>query len=869
MVSRLLLRALLPREEAEFILGDLEEDFQRMVEDAGAGRARRWYRRQAAGTLVARVVRRPAPFETWRREGRLALRRLVRSPGYSVTAVGTLALSIGGVLAITALAAGVLRPLPLPDPDALVAVWETRNAEQSWVAPANYIDWRRTSTTFSGLAAHDTRSTSATVGDLATRERVVSVSSNFFDVLGVPPALGRGFDPTFDTDFAQRVAVLSHRGWEQHFGARPDVIGQTFLADDVRYEVIGVTPEGFTFPDDGVFAWLRSPFEAPEINAPTDITVMRDAWYFQVVGRLSPGADVEAAAAEMDAIASRLAGVHPETNRDSGVRLVPLLEQTVAGFEATLAALVLAVALILLGATLNVLQLTLARAESRERETAVCVAIGADRHDLRRSAMIEGWLVGLLGASIGLVLAQVTLSLGIDRLEAALPRTVDTTLTPLLLAMALALGAVAGSLIGGSLIASTAFDRRAGRPSSGLRAPRRAGRGHLLIATQVAVVITVGSASGLLGRSLSRLAAVDLGFEPGDLITLRVAIPDAPALPYGERIATYVDAAEAVRRLPGVESVGLGSNTPLTTGVRAGVRVDGVSPTPDPPNAGWQPVDPEYFTALGMTLLQGRAFERSDGTDAEDVAIVNQAFVRQVLADREPLGARVTMGLDGHDRPLTIVGVVADTRTAGPAQAAAAVLYRPLAQTDRFGANSIFVAARTVRGSATTTAPTASAAGRAIRGVAPGIPVYAETPGSELSRPFRSSQAVLFTVMALFAGTALLIGLVGVSGVALHAVRRRRSEIGVRMAFGATRSRITQEVVTRGLHGACLGVVPGLVLAALSGRALDRVLFDVGAADPTTLIGVACVVVGLTVVVLVPPARLAASVDPARSTRQE
>lgn len=864
VVLRGLLRLLLPREDAEYLLGDLEEDFHHQHSRHGPAGANAWYRRQAAGTIMARLVRRRAPLETWLREARFALRRLARTPGYTCTTAGTLALSIGGVVAIAALALGVLRPLPLPDPGALVAVWESRGADQRWVAPANYLDWRRAATTFSGLAAHDTRSVSVTVDGFATHEDVASVSGNFFDVLGVTAASGRTFDPALDAAFGERVAVISHEAWVTRFGSGSDVVGRTFLADDLSWEIVGVAPKGFAFPGDGLFAWLRSRTEAPELGGVADLPEMRDAWYFQVVGRLSQGADIDAARAEMDAIATRIGESFPDTNADSGILLVPLLEQTVSGFGSTLVALGLAVGLILLAGTVNVLQLTYARAESRGRETAVCIAIGADRRDLRRSAMMEGWLVGLTGALAGLALARLTVVLGMDGLRGVIPRAAEVSVTPGLAAVALGLGLIAGGLIGGSLLATNAPRKGRSGIRGALQNERSGFRGRLLIATQITVAITVGATSGLLGRSLAALASVDLGFVAEDVHTLRVAVPDAAARSYEERIALYDGVAESIRLTPGVTSVGLGSDSPLSTGMRAGVRLEGVGPTADPPDSGWQPIDEHYFDALGMTVLRGRPFTDGDSRDAQDVAIVNEAFVRTVLGGREAIGARVTMGLDGHDRPLTVVGVVADTRTAGPAVAPTAVLYRPLAQTDRYRARSIFVAARSTPGSP----PSAAAVRDAVRSVAPGLPVYSQADGIDLSRPWRASQAILFAVMTVFAGTALMIGLIGVYGVGLHAVRRRRSEIGVRMALGATAGQITREVVSRGLHGAALGVVPGLALAVLSGRALESVLYGVTATDPTTLLVASGLVLALTVVVLLPPARLAASVDPARSTRE-
>lgn len=842
-------------EDGEFISGDLLEDFNRKVAEAGAGPARAWYRRQVAATLLARLRAYGGPGD-WAREARHAFRRVRRDPGYALVSVTTLGLGIGGAIAVGSLARTVLQPLPFPDSHELVSVRETREGIPRSVAPANYFDWRTMSRTFAGLAAVSTTGASITVDEVATRERVATVSGNFFEVMGVDPEVGRAFDPTFDIEFPERELVLSSSAALQLFDRSEGVLGRTVLIDDLVYDVVGVMPPSFAYPDEGVVAWLRSPTEAPEIRGlPFSIAEMRDAWFFDVVGRLVPGRGLEVARSEMNQIAARLTELHPDTNTGAGILLVPMLDQTVADFDRVLTALALAVGLILAGALFNVLHLSLARSETRRADAAVRLSLGASRGQLAQSFMIEGWLLGLTGAALGALLASWGIAAAAVQLGDAIPRSVELGLPPELVAMGAALGLAAGSLIGTATFAAAAPDRD-------LRGRLRSGRGgRALVAVQVGVSIAVLTGTVLLAGSFEQLGRVDLGFEADGLVTARLSIPDAPARAYPERLATYRGVGDALRSRPGITAVSLGDEIPLRMGRQAGVHLDGAQGEGDPPNSGWQPIDHGYFETLGMRLVRGRDFASSDGPDGADVAVVNEAFVRNVLEGEPALGRFVTMGLDGHEHPLTIVGVVADTRSRGPAADPGPVLYRPMAQTERFGATSVLLAVRTGDSGDMATVR------NALRDIAPGMPLYQLASGRELLRPFRSAQAMLLAILTVFGASALLIGLVGVYGVGMHSVRRARREIGVRLALGATEGRITGEVIRRGMKSALFGVPPGLAAAWLVGRSVEGLLFGISAADPRVAGVVTLAVLGLTALAFFVPARVAATVDPSSATR--
>jgi predicted permease len=795
------------------------------------------------------------------RDLHLALRGLRRSPGFTVAATLTLGLGLGGAVAILALASAVLRPLPFPRADRLVSVAEVHRGERRGVAPANYLDWRRMAARFDGLAAYGDRSVSLTFSGTARRGRVAQVSGNFFQVLGVAPTLGRAFDATLDADFPGREAVVSHALWTDALGGDPGAVGRTFQVDDLTYEVVGVLPPGFAFPDAAVQAWLRSPHEAPDIRGfPGDLTTLRDAWYFDVVGRMSSGVSLARAAAEMDAVAGRLAELYPDTNRGAGVRLTPLLDETVASFRPTLVALALAVLLLLAAACVNVAHLAMARSAGRGEAMAVRVALGASRGSLLRHVLAEGWVLGAVGSVLGAILAAAAVRTAVSVFGSSLPRATEVGLSPGVLAGAAALGMAATTII--TLSTFRAPDGTPGRSLGNRSGGSRARDG--LVAAQVAATVALLAGATLVGRSMLNLSRVDPGFDAGDLVTLRVALPDARLRPYDERLAVYDALADRLEAVSGVTAVGLGSTSPLATGPAAGVFLAGSRDETDPPDAGWQPVAPGYFAAVGIPVLRGRAFDETDAAGGY-VGVVNETLARLRFGDEDPLGRQVTVGLDGHDHPITIVGVVGDTRTRGPALPAGSILYRPMSQTGRrgFAADAVFVAVR-----APGAPPTLPATVRdVIREAAPGLPVYAVTRGDELVAPFLQGSRGILLILGTFAATTLLLCMVGVYGVADYLVRQRRREIGIRLAVGADSARVMREVVGRGVARAAVGVPVGLGLTFLLGRALRSTLFEVPATDLATYVASGGAVLVVAALALLIPGRLAAHTDPATALR--
>lgn len=801
------------------------------------------------------------------RDLRHAVRALRRAPGYTLATVLTLALGLGGAITVLALGESVLRPLPFPDADRLVSLSEVHRGRERAVAPANYLDWRRLSTSFQALAAYSDRASSLTFAGEARRSRTAEVSGNFFQTLGVAPEVGRTFHPDLDVAFPRREAVLAHGLWAETFGGDPDAVGTTFQVEDLTYEIVGVMPQGFAFPDPSVQVWLRSPKEAPGVrDVPFNLLEARDAWYFRVVGRLAPGETVAGASREMDVLAARLAELYPDTNEDAGVRVTPLLDETVASFRPTLLALAIAVLLLLAAACVNVAHLTLARSTARSGAMAVRAALGATRGALVRHVLAEGWILGGLGSLAAAGLAVTAVRGTVAVFGATLPRATEAHVRPQVFVAALVLG----------VAVTTALTLLTFRESGGSVARRMGGRGGTrrggtrirdgLVVAQVAAAVALTAGSALVGRSLLNLSRVSPGFDTEGLVTLRVALPDARVRPYTERVNVFRSVADRIAAVPGVTAVALGSVGPMSQGPGASVYVAGNRDDRDAPNALWQPVAPGYFQALGIPLLQGRAFGEEDGPGL-DVGIVNEALARLRFPGEDPVGRQVTVGIDGHDHPITIVGVVGDTRAQGPALPARATLFRPMAQTGRrgFAADAVFLAARAPGAPGSMPATLRDA----IRQVAPGLPVYAVARGEELAAPFLQASRGVLLVLGVFAAMTLMLCAVGVYGVASYLVRQQRREIGIRLAVGADAGRVMGEVVKRGVGRAALGVPVGILLTLVLGRALRALLFQVPTADVLLYGTTGILVLGVAVMALLGPARVAARTDPATALRSE
>ncbi|MGE4067749.1 MAG: ABC transporter permease [Vicinamibacterales bacterium] len=813
------------------------------------------------------------------RDLRVGIRLFSRHPVLAVAAVCSLALGIGANTAIfSVLNAVVLRPLPVTEPDRLVVVWETfADTATRPVAPANFVDWRRESRTFEGLAAMGGFSANLTGRGEPERLRAASVSGNFFTTLGVTAPLGRTLLPSDDEADATPVAVLGDGLWQRMFGGSPSAIGQSLVLDGRPHTIVGVLPPRFALPTLGdTDVWLSGDHGIPRsFPFPGDLREVRDSHFIGVIGRLAPGATRAAAQAELTGVMQRLAEAYPDTNSGLGVNVVPLHEASVGDVRPLVTLLQAAVVVMLVIGCANVANLLLGLGASRQAEMGMRVALGAGRARLVRQLVAEALVLAVPGGVAGLLLAVVGLEALVALAPAGLPRLADvaidgtvlafTTGVTLATALAFGLGPAIGATRGGSLITPGAAR------IVGAGGARRWQQVMTVGELALAQVLLVGA--GLLLASFVAANRVDLGFTPEGRVAADLSLAadkylqPLPGEAESFRVDTgpkrrLVDAVVArVSAAPGVRAVAASFTAPMSGGPNRGVSIDG-DPEPAPgldSSADFQLVSTGYFRALGVTLLSGRVFADTDGAAAPPVAIVNQAFVDRYLPGRDPLRQVIRFGGDRHH---AIVGVVANARYRDVERQAEPTFYVPLAQNDERWPFLSFTA--WTDGDAAALAPVLR---RAIREADPGQPItrvrtYDEILGAALApRRFNT------LLVGLFALTALLLAGVGAYGVIAYAVASRTREMGVRAALGATPASLVGQVVLQGIALAAPALVLGTAGAFAVTRLMRTMLFGVSPGDPGTMLGVAAALAAVALLATVIPARRAAGADPVVALR--
>lgn len=805
---------------------------------------------------------------------RLGIRGLVRRPGFAAVAVLTLGLGVGANAALFSVVDTVLlRPLPYPEPQRLVQMWESdpRRPVRS-PSPADYLDVRRVAHSFQDLAAYNTVGGSLSGDGEPEAVRYASVTGNFFRTLGIDARLGSTFGPDAVAP-GVRVAVLSDGLWRRRFGGDPGVVGQRLRVDGVAYAIAGVMPPTFSFPADIEF-WVAAPGDVP--GSPFfdgDPRPIRDAWYHDVVGRLAPGVTLAQANQEMSALAGALAAEYPGPDEGLGIRLVSLRDETLGDVGPTLWLLLGATGLVLLVACSNVANLLLVRGMGRRGEMAVRTALGAGRHRLTAQILTEAVVLAAAGGVVGAVVAVGGLTLLRPTVTEVLPRGSELHVDVSVLGFA-ALAAAATALLFGWIPARSAATSTAVRTARGGTPSGRArALGDGLVAAEVAMAVVLVLGAGLLLRSVARVAAVDLGFDTESLTVAWVGLPSARDAAPEERVAFYREVGEHLSALPGVTGAAWTQASPLRAGPGAGLRVadaelrDGN----DLPDVRWQVVSPEYFQVAGVRLLAGRGFTPADGPDAEAVGLVSASLARQVFGDADPVGRRVNTGLDGRlangqRRWVTVVGVVADTRNRGPTRAPDPVLYRPLAQGGPgFPGTRLMALVR----SGGQGPELAASVRRAVWAVDPDAPVSGLARGTELAEGYTGQRGLALLLLGIFGALALCLGAVGTYGVTSFAVRQRTRELGVRVALGADRGGVVALVLRQGLLPVGGGLVAGTVAGAALSRVLASLLFEVAPLDPVTFAVVPLLLLAVSGLAVWIPARRAARVDPMVSLRTE
>jgi putative ABC transport system permease protein len=855
------------RDEIRFHLDMEAEELERFGATADAARtvAARRFGGVARYEDDARDARGGRWLEQLRQDTRYALRVLGRGRGFVAIAVLTLALGVGANTAIFSVVRGVLlRALPYPEPERLVAVQSVIRGSPAAVSPPDFVDWRAQAKSFSGLAAYFLSTTNLTGTGEPERLTQARVSANFFDILGVRPSRGRGFLPGEDALAAPRVAILSDGLWRRRFGADPSVVGRTIRLDDFPTTVIGIAPPELKLPV-GVDLWLTTRFAARDIDPRA-----RGARWIAVIGRLASGATLATARAEMDAIAERLALADPR--HDDGVtsRVATLQEDLVGGVRAPLLILLGAVGFVMLIACVNMASLALGRTAARETELTVRVALGAGRGRIARQILTENLVLALGGGVAGLVLAVLGTRALVALAPGDLPLVhavhVDGTVLSFSLAVTLLSGLAFGVVpaLQGSRHGIEARLRAGSRGVSlGSRRLRR-----MLVVTEVALAITLLAGAGLLVRSLARLAAVDPGFRPDHVGTFSVTLSPVryPDGPRQEQFARTLESRLA--QLPGVTASGISFALPLTnTAFGFTFTIAGRAETsgPDEPRAQVRVVTPDYFRAMGIPIVRGRGFTARDDETAPNVILISQAAARRYWPNEDPIGQTLMTGWgmdETHRFGGTIIGVVGDVRQFSLTMAPQPEIYGPMAQRPL---DELSVVMRS------TIAPTtALAAARAVvRELDAELPVYDVRAYDDIVRESIAERRFYVTLLTTFAGLALVLAAIGIYGVIAYSVQQRRRELGIRIALGATRERVIGLVMRQGMTLTIIGAVIGLVIAAVLTRVLRGQLYEVSATDPLTFAVVPGILVVVALVACVVPARRAVAVDPATTIRAE
>jgi putative ABC transport system permease protein len=803
--------------------------------------------------------------DTLLKDLRYAVRSLRGKPGFTAIAVATLALGIGGSTAIFSLTSAVLlaRP-PLRDPDRLVTIWENASKmgfPRNDLSPATYAALRDQARSFEGLAAVAEEAFTLTGDGEPQKVEARRVPASFFGVLGVAPALGRAIGPDDDRPGAPHVAVISHGLWQRRFGGDGGIIGRDVLLSGDKYTVIGVMPREFQFIESYVALWVPAAFEAEELA--------KRAHYLTVVGRLRPGVTVAAAEADVQPIAARVA-------QRFGAEVVPtyvlpLREQLVGAARQPLVVLALAITFVLLITCANVAGLLLARTAARGREIAVRSALGATRARIVRQLLTESLVLAAIGGALALLVASFALSSLQPLVPPGLVLDVHPTLDARALAVALVLSTATGLLFG----LAPALQATRGDLNVSLRQGGRGmtGAGHrrlrsALVVGELAATLMLLVGAGLLGQTLYRLRYADLGLRPERLLTVRTALPLGTK--YGEasrRAAFYEDVLDRVRRIPGVVSAGYSTSVPLEwKGGTNGFVPEGAVDPLRTYDANHRQVSTDYLRTMGIPLRRGRFFERTDGERTAPVAIVNETMARQFWPGVDAVGRRFRTGDDASPW-ITIVGVVGDVRQMGLDAPVKAEMYFPYAQVD----GQPWFAPRdlVVRSAAVEPMSLLPAVKGAIHAVDPEQAVANVRTFDEVLDEEVVQRRLGASLVAAFAALALLLASLGVYGVLSYFVAQHTSEIGVRLALGASRRDILSLVLGKGMVLAVSGVALGVLGALALTRLVSSLLYGVGAADPATFAAAAGLLASLALLACYLPARRAIKVDPMVAIRCE
>ncbi len=825
-----------------------------LLADLGRSLAREWGGRGAAAVRGLGGVH-------------VALRSFTRRPGFALLAVVTLGLGAGFASTVFSVVHGIiLAPMPYPDAHEIVRVGKISDGRAGIlsVSALDLEDLQTRNRSFASLAGSRPASGILTGGSEPVVVRTAMVSASFFEVLGTEPAQGRRWSPDEDLPGGATVAVLSHEFWVRNWGADPGLLGGTVEIGGAPFTVVGIMPPGFQPPEalyqKGTEVWIPLAFLDPEARA------NRREQFIQMLGRLRDGVDAEAARVELAELGREISRDFPEPGERS-FGLAPLRDETVGAVGGRLFPLLGAVGLLLGIACLNVANLVLIRSRERRAEMAVRVALGARRGDVVRQLLLENGAMGLLAGALAAALTWGGLRAFAVLAPGELPRLGEIAPGPgpLLLALgtALALALVFG--VGPALLTRDAAPAPGStRRSTGSATDAWIREGVVAVEVALSIVLVVGA--GLLANSLFRLNGVPLGFDPQGVSVVSVSLPSDSD---DETRAFYREAVAGIGALPGVESAGATVHLPLSGNQRMlRIRVPGLQLDAEDEERGglpvhYQQVTPEYFATMAVPVVEGRGLAASDGPAAPRVAMVNQSLARVLAPDRSPVGLRFALSDDeGEALDYEVVGVVADLRQQRLDAPGEPELFFPF---DQWPTGRMEIVARAAPG-----APPVLPAMRArIRELRPDLPIRRSVRMDNFVGSTLSDRRFFSMVVGGFAVFALVLSGVGVYGTLTYAVSRRRRELGVRMALGASASTVLRTVLRRGLTTLAVGSVVGLLGALAAGRAVSSMLFGITPSDPVTLASAVLGVGAVGSLAVLVPALRASRVDPTESLREE
>jgi predicted permease len=807
-----------------------------------------------------------------RQDVRYAVRALARMPGFTLTAVLVIALGVGANTAAFSLADFVLfRPLPFPEADRLVKVWQaTPSYRRNELSPPNFADWRAAAEGVADLAAYSGVSLNLTGAGEPERLDGASTTADLFGVLGVAPALGRSFTADEDRPGASGTIVLSWDLWQSRFGGDREVIGHRVLLDDAPYTVLGVMPRDFHFPRRETRFWIPAQLDAVADTDRTDT-------YLQAVARLRRGAQVDGLRARLEPVSERLAREFPDANEGIRADVIALRDELSSQSRVLLVALCGAAVCILLVACANLANLLLARAARRAHELALRTALGAGRDRLVRQLLTESALLALVGGVIGIVIAAAALPLMARLVPEALPTTAVPTLDPRALTIAAVVSVLTGLAFGVvPAIRGTRESRLESLREGGRAGPRRDRLRAALVIGEVAATVVLLTSTGLLLRSLWRVQATDPGFRPAGVLALRTTLPTPRYDTVARRLDFYDRVLTGVRAIPGVSNAAYASFLPMATpgGIWPALLGGAEDARKHEHSASLRFVTPGYFRTMGIPLRQGRDVEASDGRKAPAVAVVSESFARSSWPGQDPLGRRFGFGLEER----TVVGVVGDVRVRGLERESEPQVYLPAGQVDDgnltwFAPKDLVVRLRGDGGSDDPAvgeqASLAAQIAAVVHAVDPAQPVSDIRPLTSVVEDQTASRSVQLRLLGLLAAVAALLAGVGIHGLLAFTVAARTREIGVRVALGAAPAEVAGMVVGRGMRLVLAGLVPGVVLAYLAARAMSSLLVSVQPVDPPTYLAVLAVSVLTAAAGCLLPTVRAVRLDPMAAIRAD